>query len=125
MSEEPTTVVWVVFVLTCEDGAVKFGIGGCLDEAHIGRQLVPRLDEQDVARHKMLGKHGNLVAVTNDLAAFREHGLDGCHDPRRRPVLPHVEAGLDEEHGEEDNGKREIGIRGGLSKRTPCDEDEN
>jgi len=59
----------------------------------------------DITRNKLFGRDADDVVVSDDLALFGEHVLDGRHYAGGGPVLEHGKSGLDEEDGEEDDSK--------------------
>ena len=111
--------------LTSKNRAVKLGVRGHLGETNIGRELISSLDNQDVAGDNIDGHDGDLYAIPDDEALFGNHVFDGCHDAGRRPILPHVEGGLDEPDGNQYNGEGQVGQYRRVAQRAPCDEDED
>mmetsp|Transcript_52505 Transcript_52505/g.131974 ORF Transcript_52505/g.131974 Transcript_52505/m.131974 type:complete len:215 (+) Transcript_52505:3357-4001(+) len=75
---------WLVGVVHCQCLAHLLRLTGeqcfvCEDlrrlkQPHVGRHLVARADEHDVARNAFLGVDVGLLAVTDDLAPRRRHG---------------------------------------------------
>ena len=61
---------WLM-VHTGQNGAIKLGIRRDLDETNIGRQLVAGLDEEDVARHDLVGEDLLLDAIPQDQTVVR------------------------------------------------------
>lgn len=111
--------------LTSQYRAVKLGVGRHLNETDIGRELVAGLDDQDIARDNVDCHDSDLYSLPDDETPFWNHVLDGCHDTGRRPILPHVEGGLDEPDSNQDNGKRQVSQYRGVAQRSPCNEDED
>jgi hypothetical protein len=72
-----------------------------------------------------VGYSDDLGAVTNRKALIGQHRLDGGHDTRGRPVLPHVEGGLDKEDGKQDYGESQVRRGRGFTQGLPGDEDKN
>lgn len=65
------------------------------------------------------------MSITDELTVLRQHRLNRRHDTRRRPILPHVESSLNEEHSDEHNSEGKVRWCRWLAQGAPSDEDED
>lgn len=117
-------MLWVLR-LTREYGPVELDIRRNQCESNVRRQFIAGLDQQNIARDQIIGEHGHLNTVSDDLTLIWQHTFDTCHDPTGAPVLPHVEASLDKKYREKDDRQGQISLRRRVTQGLPGNEDKN
>ena len=70
------------------------GKATCLEQAHVGGNLVARLQQHDVARHEIRAVHRHTATVPQDRGMRRQHVADGRHRLLRLAFLDEADHGI-------------------------------
>ena len=71
-------------------------------QAQIGRYLITRFQQHDIAGNKMLAINTDTLTATNYMGTWREHMADRIHCLFRLALLNEADNGVGNNHGQDD-----------------------